>query len=164
MSNKDEGKGTVDTVIVAENSMDYTALKKNFPDEDLFVSFIFTPVDMYTGKLYENFLDESELGNGYSDKPHSITLEEDGKKYDISWRQEKQQTDEKETMTIYVTHPIDYNGVGALVAGPIKEELKRVQFRNFVDEKGGFSGLTADDYCEYLPTSHVIDCRDSGEE
>ncbi len=158
MSDRDDEKGTIQTVIIAQCQANMAALKENFPDEDMYYSYIATPMDMYTGKAYEFLLAEGEYS---SSKTHEVTLEVDGKKYDISWHQEIQESDNEKTTMIYVTHPIEYNGVGCLIADYFPDEIKKTQFYNHMDEVGGFSGLTADDYYDYYSTVYAIDCRDN---
>ena len=117
---------------------------------------------MYTGKLFDSYLDESGLDDN-SETEHDITIDVDGKKYDISWHQEIQESGDETTIMIYVTHPIEYNGVGCLIAGPISNAAKNAEFTNYTEEAGGYSKLGVEDYCDYLPTPYVIDCRDTGE-
>ena len=157
-ANADDQKGTETTVIIAEDRFKSGAIKEQFEGLDIYFSEIVTPVDLYTGKPYEAYLGNKDF-EGYTDKTHEITIEENGNKYDISWHLETEESDDGKTIMIYVTHPTEYNGVGCLVAGEIKDDTKRKEFLDYMDANGGFSQMSVDDYLNYYPTTYVIDCR-----
>ena len=86
-----------------------------------------------------------------------ITTTVDGTDYDISWYMEGQQDENGRTEVYYITHPIDYNGIGFLLSGCWNSSTADVTAR--ADEVGGWPNMRMEDYFEFLSTPHLVDCR-----
>lgn len=150
-------EGYMQTIISANNKYKYKDLAKG-----TLLCIKFGPVDLYTGKAFEDYTPDDDFsslvyyGQEMVFDTHNFTTTVDGTGYDISWRMGKQIDDNGMKEVYYITHPIDYNGIGFLLSGSFYSTPDVVAR---ADEVGGWPNMRMEDYFEFLSTPHLIDCR-----
>lgn len=145
------------TVITAKNIYRYGDLA-----DGTVLTIKYCPVDLYAGKAFEDYTPDDNfdarmyLNSGMVSDTHMFTTNVDGTDYDISWYMEGQQEEDGRTETFYITHPVDYNGIGFLLSGSWTSTADIVAR---ADEVGGWPNMRMEDYFEFLYTPHLVDCR-----
>ena len=150
-------EGYIQTVITARNIYRYIDLAKG-----TLLCIKFGPVDLYTGKAFEDYTPDDDFtvlvyaGQAKVSDTHKFTTTVDGTDYDISWYLEVQQNADDRTEVYYITHPVDYNGVGFMLSGSFNSTADVIAR---ADEVGGWQNMKMEDYFEFLSTPHLVDCR-----